>query len=162
MGKHTLKIEYDFDFVLIGISSHEKDYRLCWAINKVLEIDLIKIDSLEIKAKKDIKPSFFSLFHFENPDEFKEYFIVSNLSEDKQFVSKNLTLFNKEPQGAQSSENGVLIPEQKQMDYFFIIRGELDDVDVNEYIKKIKKIDFVLTALEIDAAGLKSKSNLVF
>lgn len=162
MGKHTLKIEYDFDFVLIGISSHEKDYRLCWAINKALEIDLIKIDSLEIKQKKDNESSFFSLFHFENPDEFKEYFIVSNLSEDKQFVSKNLTLFNKQPQGAQSAENGVLIPEQKQMNYFFIIRGELDDVDVNEYIKKIKKIDFVLTALEIDAAGLKSKSNLVF
>lgn len=162
MGKHTLKIEYDFDFVLIGISSHEKDYRLCWALNNALELDLIKIDSLEIKQKKDNKPSFFSLFHFENPDEFKEFFIVSNLSEDKQFVSDNLTLFNKGPKGAQSTENGILIPEQKQMDYFFIIRGELDDVDVNEYIKKIKKVDFVLTAVEIDAAGLKSKSNLVF
>lgn len=162
MGKHTLKIEYDFDFVLIGISSHEKDYRLCWALNNALELDLIKIDSLEIKQKKDNKPSFFSLFHFENPDEFKEFFIVSNLSEDKQFVSDNLTLFNKGPKGAQSTENEILIPEQKQMDYFFIIRGELDDVNVNEYIKKIKKVDFVLTAVEIDAAELKSKSNLVF
>jgi len=51
LGKHTLKIEYDFDFVLIGISSHEKDYRICWALNNVLGLDLTKKNSLEIKSK---------------------------------------------------------------------------------------------------------------
>ena len=162
MGRHTLKIEYDFDFVLIGISSHEKDYRLCWALNNALEIELTKTESLEIKDKKQDTPSFFSLFKYENEDEFKEYFILSNLSENKQFVSREDTLFNKSVKGPQSTENGILIPEHKQLNYFFIIRGEASDRDVDTILKKIKKIDMILTAVRIDVAELKSKANLVF
>ena len=162
MGRHTLKIEYDFDFVLIGISSHEKDYRLCWALNNALEIELTKTESLEIKDKKQDTPSFFSLFKYENEDEFKEYFILSNLSENKQFVSREDTLFNKSVKGPQSTENGILIPEHKQLNYFFIIRGEASDRDVETILKKIKKIDMILTAVRIDVAELKSKANLVF
>ncbi len=162
MGRHTLKIEYDYDFVLIGISSHEKDYRLCWALNNALEIELTKTESLEIKSRKQDTPSFFSLFKYENEDEFKEFFILSNLSENKQFVSKEDTLFNKSSKGSQSTENGILIPEHKQMGYFFIIKGEVSDKEVEAVIKNIKKIDMILTAVQIDAAELKSKTNLVF
>lgn len=148
--------------MLIGISSHEKDYRLCWALNNALEIELIKTESLEIKDKKQDTPSFFSLFKYENEDEFKEYFILSNLSENKQFVSKEDTLFNKSAKGHQSTENGILIPEHKQLNYFFIIRGEASEREVESILKKIKKIDMILTAVRIDVAELKSKTNLVF
>ena len=32
--KYTLLEEYDYDFTLIGISCHAKDYRICWSINQ--------------------------------------------------------------------------------------------------------------------------------
>ena len=139
MKKHLLEIEYDFDFVLIGISSHEKDYRICWALNQKLGLELIKTDPLEIKDKKQEDASSFSLFVCERPDEFMEYLIIAN-----------------------RSEKGLLIPEQKQMDYFFVIKGEMDDEQIEEMVNKIKEINFVLTAVRIDPSVLKSKQNLIF
>ena len=138
MGKHTLEIEYDYDFVLIGISSHEKDYRICWALNNQLGLNLVKTEALEIKDKKQDDPSFFSLFSFELPDEFMEYFIIAN-----------------------RSEKGLLIPEQKQVDYFFIIRGEIENDKVMEMIKLIKESSLVQTAFRVDVNALKSKHNLI-
>ena len=139
MKKHLLEIEYDFDFVLIGISSHEKDYRICWALNNKLGLELIKTDPLEIKDKKQEDPSVFSLFVCDRPDEFMEYLIIAN-----------------------RSEKGLLIPEQKQMDYFFVIKGEIEDEKIEEMISKIKEINFVLTTVRIDPSVLKSKQNLIF
>ncbi len=138
MGKHILEIEYDYDFVLIGISSHEKDYRICWALNNQLGLHLVKTDPLEIKDKRQDEPSYFSLFSFERANEFMEYFMVAN-----------------------RSERGMLIPEQKQMDYFFIIKGEIENELVMEIITKIKKSSIVQTAFRIDIASLKSKQNLI-
>lgn len=162
MGKHTLKIEYDYGFVMIGISSHEKDYRICWALNKVLGISLTKNESLEIKSKKQNTPSFFSLFSYEHTEEFIEYSVIANLSENKTLTPKDHSLFGKGGKESQSTENGILIPEHKQMNYFFVIRGEMDSIDVEEFIKKIKGIDIVLTAVNIDVTQLKSKKNLIF
>ena len=162
MGKHTLKIEYDYDFVLIGISSHEKDYRICWALNNLLGLSLTKNESLEIRSKKQDTPSFFSLFSYENSEEFIEYTVISNLSENKLSLSKEHSLFDKSAKGSQSTENGILIAEHKQMNYFFVIRGELENSEVDEIIRKIKEIDIVLTAVNIDVKELKSKKNLIF
>lgn len=139
MKKHLLEIEYDYDFVLIGISSHEKDYRICWSLNNKLGLDLTKTEPLEIKDKKQEEASGFSLFVCERPDDFMEYLIIAN-----------------------RSEKGMLIPEQKQMDYFFVIKGEIEDDGVEEVINKIKEINFVLTAVRIDPSVLKSKQNLIF
>ena len=138
MGKHTLEIEYDYDFVLIGISSHEKDYRICWALNNKLGLNLVKTEPLEIKDKKQDDLSHFSLFCFEQPDDFMEYFIIAN-----------------------RSEKGLLIPEQKQIDYFFIVRGEIEDDKVMEMIKRIKDSNLVQTAFRVDVNSLKSKQNLI-
>ncbi len=139
MKKYLLEIEYDYNFVLIGISSHEKDYRICWALNNKLSLELIKTDALEIKDKKQEEPSAFSLFICERPDEFMEYLIIAN-----------------------RSEKGLLIPEQKQMDYLFVIKGEIEEEKIQELINKIKEINFVLTAVRIDPSILKSKQNLIF
>jgi hypothetical protein len=138
LGKHTLEIEYDYDFVLIGISSHEKDYRICWALNNKLGLNLVKTEPLEIKDKKQDDLSHFSLFCFEQPDDFMEYFIIAN-----------------------RSEKGLLIPEQKQIDYFFIVRGEIGDEAVMEMIKQIKDSNLVQTAFRVDVNSLKSKQNLI-
>ena len=164
MAKHTLDITYDYEFLLIGISSHEKDYRICWALNKKLGIDLVKQNSLEIKGKKQTTPSYFSFFLFEKEEDFLEYSVIANFSENKALASNNNTLFAKEDKTTDHhhSENELLLPEQKQMNYFLIIRGEVDDGEADELVRKIKELEMVQTAIRIDVTRLKSKQNLIF
>jgi len=161
LGKHTLEIEYDYDFVLIGISSHEKDYRFCWALNNKLKLELSKKESLEIKGKKQTTPSYFSFFTFEDSDQYKEYTVLANFSESKSLAVNENNLFGSSEKSKQS-ENEFLIPEHKQMNYLFVIHGELEDEQVEELIQKIKEIEIVLTAIRIDPKSLKSKQNLIF
>jgi hypothetical protein len=158
LAKHTLEIEFDYDFVLIGISSHEKDYRLCWTVNNALNLQLTKQESLEIKGRKQTTPSFFSFFLFEKQDEFIDYAIIANLSESKTVEQTTNTLFD----ALDDSDNEYLIPEQKQMNYFFLIRGEIENEEVNEIIQQIKEIENVQTAVRIDVKSLRSKQNLIF
>jgi hypothetical protein len=48
------------------------------------------------------------------------------------------------------------------MNYFFVVRAELEPEQEEEMLKQIKQIDIVLTAIRIDANSLKSKQNLIF
>ena len=147
--------------MLIGISSHEKDYRICWALNNKFGIELVKAESLEIKGRKQQTPSFFSLFTYEDAEAFTEYAVVANRSENKLSASKEHSLFGQsESKGDDQSE--ILIPEQKQMNYFFLIKGEMEEEKISEWLKKIKEIELVLTAIRIDVSQLKSKHNLIF
>lgn len=139
MAKKLLTIEYEYDFALIGISCHEKDYRLCWHINQALQIDLVKIDSLEIYISKEKLNSFFSLFSFEDEENQRSIFLLSN-----------------------RSNHGMLIPEQKQTDYFIIIKGAYMQDDKILFMQELKKISIILTLFELDPNKLKSRKNLIF
>lgn len=140
MGKFRLDIEYDYDFLLIGISCHEKDYRLCWAINQALGIDMARTENpLEISLRKDEKPSRFTLYGFEHPENDSAFFLVSN-----------------------RSETGLLVPEQKHADYFLVVHGPFGKNEEARFLQSIKEIAFVLTAFALVPGELKSKQNLVF
>jgi len=160
LAKHTLEIEYDFDFVLIGVSSHEKDYRFCWRLNNELKLGLLKKPSLEIKNKKQKTPSFFSFFWCEETKLFAEYAVIANMSEIKRSDTISNTLFN----DLENIENNsdFLIPEQKQFNYFFIIKGEVEQEELETILKQIKSIENVQTAVRIDVKTLRSKENLIF
>lgn len=139
MAKKLLNIEYEYDFALIGISCHEKDYRLCWNINQVLNIQLAKIDSLEIYTPKEKSKGFFSLFFYEDEENQCAYYLLSN-----------------------RSQYGIVIPEQKQTDFFIIIKGSFFENDKTALMEELKKISIILTSFEINPNGLKSKKNLLF
>ena len=161
MGKHTLKIEFDYNFVLVGISSHEKDYRISWALNNALGIDLTINESLEIKFKNKTDV-FFSIFSFKNEEDFLEFHVISNFSEKKVVNSNANNLFSKSENFSESNTNGTLIPEMKQINYFLLIKGEVKKKDIKTIVDKIKKINLVLAATPIDIMALKSKKNLIF
>ena len=137
MSKLVLTIEEDYDFSLIGISCHSKDYRLCWELNKILNIDLIRTKDYDI-SKKNEKSSF-SFYEFIDESNYLEYFFISN-----------------------RSKNGFLIPEQKKVDYFLMLRGNTSDAHTKEIIGKINGLSLVLTSFNIDPTQLKSIQNLLF
>lgn len=137
MAKQNLFIKHEFDFILIGLVCHLKDYRLCFSINKGLEMELKKIDHLEIFINKRRETSSYSLYSYEK-DDYRSFYIVSN-------------------KGSKS----FLIPEQKQLDYFLLIKG-ITNEEKKEIIQKLKQIPSILGAYDIDPIPLKSKENLLF
>lgn len=138
-NKFKLDIEYNYEFVLLGISCQEKDYRLCWAINNKLGFDLKKSNDLEIKEKGKKELSGYSMYIFEEKEKHHEFYIVANKSNDR-----------------------ILVPEKKQADFFMLIRGNNTDPEKPDIIKKLREINIIIAVFDINAGELKSKQNLLF
>src|SRR5688500_10214994 len=100
MSKKVLKIseEDKFDFLLIGIVCHHRDYRLSMALNKKLDINLSKQDEYTVFNNKRMEDQFFSFYEFVTEEE-DRYNLISN-----------------------KSQKGFLIPEQNQVDFLLLIR----------------------------------------
>jgi hypothetical protein len=133
MSKTRLIVEYDYDFCLIGIVCHEKDYRLCWNLNTILQLNLSKKDD------HIIPDSNHSLFYYNQEQLFREYYLVSN-----------------------RGNTGMLIEEHRQVDYFFIARGDIGAEEQKYFLEEMKKVEMVSAAYPLDANSLKSKHNLIF
>ena len=133
MSKFVLNIVEEYDFNLIGISCHSKDYRLCWELNKALNI------GLERAADYQLEKSSFSFYEYIDEDNYLEHYFIAN-----------------------KGNSGFLIPEQKAVDYFLMSKGNVSDSLTDEFICKINTISVVLTSFKIDPNQLKSKQNLLF
>lgn len=134
---HKLAVDFESDFTLIGIASHENDYRLGWAINKFLEIDLKKGQDLILNHPKHKIDIHYSMYHYKDEDNDIDYHLISN-----------------------KSEKGFLIPEMKNIDFILRISGFPDTSFINELLIRLKKIDLVITAFLID--DLIDRINKVF
>jgi hypothetical protein len=138
MAKLTLDLEYDFDFILIGISCHSPDYRLSWALNKRLDIDLERLKDIELQLTKNVS-GFFSFYGFDDEESHTTINLISNRSSE-----------------------GYLIPEMKQFDYFLQYWGPYSDEELDDLNSEVRGISLVLTSLRIDPMDLKSRNNLLF
>ena len=118
---HKLFFSEEPDFALLGIGSHVKGYKLCWHVNKKLQIDLEKKE-----AEKQIKK------------EGLKYTYVDNLSK----TEYNL-FFNQ-------IKKGYLLPEQKNINFFLQIKNPLWEKEKKGVIEKLKKIPEILLVFELD------------
>ena len=138
--KYHLEEEYEYDFDLFGISSHEKDYRICWAINNWLGLSLERTaDDIEVIFNQQEKQnSQFPIFKFERDDVLETYYLIGN-----------------------KFENHQLIEEQKHVDFFLMVKSS-GVMSSNDFIDKLKDIPFVLAVNKVDVSILQSKKNLIF
>jgi hypothetical protein len=132
MSRTRLHVDYDFDFCLIGIVSYEKDYRLCWMLNKLLNIQLTKAED-HIAAGG--KHSIYTCLH---EDLFREYHLIAN-----------------------KGDALILVDEHKHIDYFLLIKGIIEEDERKHMPELIKKSEMVSAAYLIDVHSLKSKHNLI-
>lgn len=138
MVKYLLEQELEFDFKLLGISSHVKNYRLCWTVNKSLGLDLIKLDEeIIIRLKNEGDPISFSVYYYMDDESEVEFELICNRHED-----------------------GYLIPELKKADYFLKV-SEYYDLGVDTLIHILRKANLINMAFEIDVDSLRSKQNLL-
>jgi hypothetical protein len=139
VAKTVLNIEYDFDFCLIGISSHLRDYRISWALNKELNINFKKEKDYEIALKKQEDAQFFSHYAFNCEETQRSYHLFAN-----------------------KCPTGFLLPEVKHADYLLMLDGNFNEQNIEDLCKLIRQIDQINTVFEIDVETLKSKKNLIF
>ena len=138
--KYLLEEDYEFDFNLLGICCHEKDYRLCWAVNSTLNLNLSKAsEDIELIFNKESKPDAnFSIYSYHNKFNSEEYYLISN-----------------------KCQRTWLIPEKSHFDFFLMVKSD-EKKSYNFYLNKLRSIPFILTANHVVVEQLKSKENLIF
>lgn len=165
-NKITFKIDIDFDleldFILIGISSSLKDYKLCHFINKYagLKLTFGKESHTDHHGKPRLKPVDeldYHILHEKGKDKREhthhyQIYRYCNENFDYEFYLVN----NK------SLENSVLIPEAANFDYFLLIKHYIDNEDLDLLMNRIRIIPEVMLVKQIDPTALKSKENLIF
>ena len=138
MSKLVLDLEFDFDFSLFGVSSHVANYRIAWGMNKLFEIDLERVDDIDLSFDSNKKGNF-SLYKFDDEESYTTFHLLSN-----------------------RCDTGYLIPELKQIDYFIQYWGPMSDKELSSFKDELREIPSVLVAIQIDPMELKSRNNLLF
>ena len=100
---------------------------------------MLGIRTKDYEISKKNEKSSFSFYEFIDENNYLEFFFISN-----------------------RSKSGFLIPEQKKVDFFLMIRGNVSESLTKEIIGKINSLSLVLTSFNIDPNQLKSKQNLIF
>jgi hypothetical protein len=137
--KHTLTIDHDYDYEMIGICSHHNDYRLVWGINSALNLNLEKADKdFVVDIKRGQNLSSHSLYEFKDPENLVEYYLIKNKNEGK-----------------------FLIPEKQDIDYFLFLHENYLD-NTSELIQKLKSVSSVLAVFNFNPEEINSTENLVF
>lgn len=139
MAKHVLTLETDIDFDLIGICSHHPDYRICWAINEQLDLQLTKSqDPFCVSNKKGGIVSEHSFYEWYDDSNHIEYYFIKNKGGGK-----------------------FLIPEKPQIDYFLILRENFS-IETTGLLETLKQNKGIITAFIFKPSELKSAEKLIF
>jgi hypothetical protein len=139
MAKYTLSLADDFNYDLIGLCSHQGDYRVCWSINERLGLRLQKsIEPFMVSGKKGAISSSHSLFEWNNEDESVNYYLIQNKNEGK-----------------------YLVPEKAQIDFFLVVK-DAGVIDIDLLLEELKRIGCILTAFIFDPYQLKSANKFIF
>lgn len=135
--QRRVQLEVEYDFYLVGISCHLRDYRLASEINKALHCDFVRQEDHELYYSGGQK-AYFPLFKWQEPNEHYTYYLVKN-----------------------KGDLGLMAPEERLSDYFFMITGGYHQLDTNEIFNAIKKAKGVLAAYLINVDSMKSAESLL-
>ena len=124
----TLKLNEDFelDFLILGINSHTKLYKLCWKINKKLHTNFIKNKNHTINNNQE-----FERFSYTDKNSETRYNILSNIS-----------------------NTGYLETKNKSVNYFMIAQGEV--YNTQKIIERLNQIEDILLVFELNLSKIKS------
>ena len=106
-------------FTVMGISSHENDYRLSWCINEQLGLTFAKNDNLIAGNGKE-----FSCFAHE--DDHQTLLLISN-----------------------RCDNGFLLEKLKNIDFILKFNAELNETEIAEWLNNLKKVSLVSAVFAI-------------
>jgi hypothetical protein len=132
---HTLEIEDEYDFEIIGVSSHEKDYRLAWSLNKSMGWRLVRIEDAVAEGKRST--TYHARFRWTHPVDQTVFTLIDN-----------------------KTPEGTFMPDLAQFDYILKIEQPAEE-SMNRLLAGLRQSDFVLTFQRQEVDKLKFKDNLL-
>jgi len=131
-----LKISEEIHFKLIGISSHENDYRLVWAINNKLAFQFVRTDSLTIHREALQSDLSFNRYTYTDEDKYLTFNLISN-----------------------NSTEGFLFPGLKNLDYLIQVTGDILEGEMAELLRNLKSVEVISACFVLDPAKIKGIRN---
>ncbi|MDZ4822997.1 MAG: IPExxxVDY family protein [Flavobacteriales bacterium] len=124
------QIEDDLEYVLVGVSCHERDYRMVWRVNKMLHWNLERADDvLHTSGKRE---SVHSCFRMVIGDEN----IIITWYQNK-------------------TGEGILLPEFAQFDYLLKVENAPRDF-ITDALMQLRRTIGVRAVMEFDPEKIKS------
>lgn len=140
MADKRIANEPDNNYILIGIASSMKEYRLCYYLNLLLDCDFRKLEDLVFESKDRTRNIQFSVFKCGEEDEDKNQFVV--------FTNKYLGHY--------------LLSEVSNFDYILQIRGKYTDDELHVLMDGIKLFPDTVMIAEVPLKKIKSRERLVY
>ena len=129
----TLDYVEEIDFSVLAINSHAKGYKLCWNINKELQLNFEKVEDQIIN----------------NELMFSRYFCTTNKGDEYNIITNR-------------SKKGYLVPDQKSVNYFLIANNRNWLSEKKEFISKLRENKEVLLVFELDVEKSKYINRFIF
>jgi hypothetical protein len=138
MKKHKLDQAIDEDFCLLGVVTDEPDYKLCWMINKALDMNFEQQDELQVFHPKLKVEQVFSLFSHEDDSALITFRIISN-----------------------RTDKGFYLDELKNIDYLIHIQGEINAGKINNFMHAVSALDSVRMCVPTDLTRIRNRERLL-
>ena len=132
-ARFILECAEELDFAVLAISSHIKAYKLCWNINKSLQLNFEK--NKDHSTQEDLR---FARYTYVCDDDV-EYTLLANCS-----------------------KKGYLIPDQKSVNFFLLIKNEYWQQEKTEFISRLRGVKDILLVFEIDTNLTKHIDRFIF
>ncbi|MGF1638374.1 MAG: IPExxxVDY family protein [Cyclobacteriaceae bacterium] len=144
MAKKKLEAFADYNFILFGISSTFKEYKLAWNINQAMNIQLIKMPDIEL------------------PFVDGNVLVISNYKYNTQHSTTRL-IKNKTDM-AKKTGSIYLIPELQNFDYLILLEGFDNEPDFSlpKYKQSLQRLNGISFVQNFEVEKLKSRDNLIF
>jgi hypothetical protein len=139
MTKFTLNIESDYEYEMIGLCSHNQDYRIIWELNHHLGLSFIKSDDdyLNYSKKTTVVSNHSMYLNVEDQNESPQLIVIKN-----------------------KANGSCIIPELAQIDYFMFIHNDYS-FDRENWMIKCRNMPSVLTAFYFIPQDYRSCEQLI-
>lgn len=131
---HKLEFDQELDFLLVGIISGHKDYRLCFELNKALSLEMHRCKDLVLSAGRPGSSTSHAWFTYGGSGR-ENYHLIGNRDLD---------------------HTGFYIPEMRNVDYFILIHGAAGNFELDKVVDQLRQLQVVSAAFVIEPAELKS------
>lgn len=128
------------DTRLLGIVTTIKDYRFCWKLNKMLNLDFRINPEIEIQLKRKNRNYFFSVYNYFEPNSFLSHYLYNNVFEGE-----------------------YLLPEFKHLDFLWLMKYDsVSDEYIKQLLPLLRDIPEVQLVIELSPEKIKNKERLLF
>ena len=162
MANYKLVLEDDFrdDFNLIALHCTEPDYKMAYLLNDRLGIQL-KRCRVDLDYSKDGLEISFAHYDYEDALDYMDFDLLSNKCKTPRARTvASGGLFDDTE--SESLYTEYLLPELDKVDYLLKVNSDYNQVPIRKLLLDINEVDQVISAYEVELAGLKSKHNLIF